>query len=137
MLAHGARHQLQASRAQQAPGAISLEACFDAAGMIGQRLRQAHRVLHRHAGALRHILQHRVRGIAEQRHAAVGPALDRLAVAQHPHFPVDAVTDDRLGAFAHMGEGGMDFGVRHRLTGDRLRGGVVMRDHEVEHLPPR
>ena len=45
-----------------------------------------------------------MRGIAQQRHAAVDPSVDRIAVAQHPHAPVLAVADDALGALADMGE---------------------------------
>ena len=61
-------------------------------------MRQADRVLDRHAGALREVLQHRMGGVAEEDGAAVEPALDRLAVAQHPEPPVAAVADDLAGA---------------------------------------
>ena len=39
------------------------------------------RVLDRHAGALRQRLQRRMRGVAEQHHAALVPMPDRIAVA--------------------------------------------------------
>jgi hypothetical protein len=50
-------------------------------------LRQHHCIFGRHAGALREILQHRMRSIAEQGDAALRPILHRLAVAQDPHAP--------------------------------------------------
>jgi len=37
-----------------------------------------------------------MRGIAEQRDAAVGPVEDRVAVAEYPQFPVIAVLDNLL-----------------------------------------
>ena len=36
---------------------------------------------------MREILQHRMRGIAEQRDAAAAPFVDRRPVAHHPHAP--------------------------------------------------
>jgi len=100
-------------------------------------MRQAHRVLHRLAGALREILQHRMCSVAEQRDAAVHPAFDRIAVAQHPQPPVLAVLDDLLRARMHMAEALHDFLVADRFAGDRLRRIVVIGDDEVEHLPAR
>ena len=51
--------------------------------------RQHGGILDGHGGALRHIRRHRVAGIAEQRHLAVRPAVER--------FPVDD------GPFVHVG----------------------------------
>ena len=97
VLADGARLELDAGGAQEALLAVALERRLDLAGMARDHVREAHGVLHRHAGALREVLQHRVRGIAQERDAAVDPALDRVAVAEHPELPVLAVADDLLG----------------------------------------
>ena len=106
-------------------------------GMGAQHVRQAHRVFHRHAGALREILQHRVRGIAQQRDTAVDPALDRIAVAQYPELPVLAMANDILRTLVDMRETLHHFVVGHRLAGDRLGRVVVAGDDEVEHFPAR
>src|SRR5207302_312790 len=54
-----------------------------AAGFVGAR-GEADRVLQRHGGALREILQHEMRRVAEQRHRPGAPVVHRLAEAQHP-----------------------------------------------------
>ena len=68
-----------------------------------QRLAQGDAVFHRHARALREILQRRVSGIAEERGAAVGPLPDRLAVGSGPALPalgqIDQLASARADAF--------------------------------------
>ena len=136
VLADRARHHLHPRGAGKALRPVGLQRRGKII-MLRQHVRQAHRVLHRLAGALREILQHRVRGIAEQHDAAVDPALGGIAVAQHPEPPVGAVADDVLRPRVHVAKALHHLGVRHRLACDRLRRVVVIGDDEVEHLPAR
>ena len=76
-------------------------------------------------------------GVAQQRHPAVDPFVDRLAIAQHPHVPILAVGDDALRTLADMGEATAHLLDRHGLAGNRLGCIVVVGDDEVEHLPAR
>ena len=137
VLADRARQHLHSCGARKALRAIGFER-RRVIIVLRQHVRQADRVLHRLAGALREILQHRMRGIAEQRDAPVDPALGRIAVAQHPEPPVRAVADDAPApAHAHGAKPCITSSSRHRLAGDRLRRVVVIGDDEVEHLPAR
>src|SRR5262245_9367710 len=102
VLTDGAGEQLHPRSARKALRAIVLQRGRTIVRMLRQHVRQTHRVLHRLTGALREILQHRMRGIAEQRDAAIDPALAWVAVAQHPELPVPAMSDDGLRAFMHM-----------------------------------
>ena len=134
VLADGAGQHLHPRGARKTLRAIVLQR--DGVVLIlRQHVRQAHRVFHRLAGALREILQHRMRGIAEQRDTAVDPALDGIAVAQHPEPPVLAVTNDLPRTFMDVPKTLHHLFVGHRLAGDRLRRVVVIGDDEVEHLP--
>src|SRR3984893_5362958 len=83
VIAERARLKLHAGRAQQALQAVVLERRFNAVGICGDHVRQAHRVFHRHAGALRKILHHRMGGVAEEGNPAVDPILDRITIAEH------------------------------------------------------
>jgi hypothetical protein len=56
-----------------------------------------------------------MRGVAEQHHAAVDPALDRIAVAGHPRLPVLAVMNDRLRARMDVAKT-----FQHLVVGDGL-----------------
>src|SRR4029077_616933 len=96
VLADRAREQLHASGARKTLLAIVFQRGRVIAGMAAQHMRQADRVFHRLAGALREILQHRVGGLTEQHDASIAPSLRRIAVAQYPQLPVLAVTDDAL-----------------------------------------
>src|ERR1039458_27067 len=74
VLADGAGLQLHARGARETLRTITLERSGGVVRKGAQHVRQAHRVLQRHAGALREILHHRVRGIAKQGDAAIDPA---------------------------------------------------------------
>ncbi len=136
VLADGAGQQLHPRGARKALRAVALQR-HGIIIILPEHVRQAHRVLHRLAGALREILQHRMGGIAEQHDAAVDPALDGIAVAQHPEPPVLAVTDDLPRPFVHVLKALHDLFVGYRLAGHRLARIVVVGDDEVEHLPAR
>ena len=95
---------------------------------------EADRVFHRHVAALGEVLQHRMRGVAEQRDAALGPVLDRRAVAQHPHLPGVDLLQQRAHRLALVGEarmklGGVTIGVPAFLVAVG-----VEHDHEIEQL---
>ena len=137
VLADGAGLQLDARGALEALRQVVLQRGGVIVRIVRQHVRQAHRVLQRHAGALREILQGRVRGVAEQHDAAVDPLLQRIAVAQHPELPVLAVADDVLGALMDMDKAAHHLVVGNALARDRLRRVVVVGDDEVEHLPAR
>src|SRR4029078_10803502 len=86
-LAIDARHDLRTSRPQIALLLVG----FEGRRRIVRRDRdffgENDCILGRHAGTLREILQHRVRGIGEQRDATLRPILHRLTVAEDPHAP--------------------------------------------------
>ena len=86
-LAEHARHELHARGAQISQLLVFLERRLVVAAGRLDLVGEADRVFHRGVAALRQILKHRMRGVAEQRDAALGPVLDRRAVAQHPHLP--------------------------------------------------
>jgi len=65
VLADGAGQQLHPRGAREALRPIILQRSRVVIGILRQHMRQAHRVLHRLAGALREILQHRMRGVAQ------------------------------------------------------------------------
>src|ERR1700730_7272619 len=77
-LAVDPRHDLHASGAQIALLLVSLERAGDVVGRFRDLVGEAHSVLARHAGALGEVLQHGVRGVAEQCDAPLGPVLDGL-----------------------------------------------------------
>ena len=135
VIAERARLKLYAGRAQQALQAVILKRRFNAVGICGDHMRQAHRVFHRHAGALRKILHHRMGGVAEEGNPAVDPILDRIPIAEHPQLPVRAVPDDLLRALVHVLEALEHLRLGHRLAGNRLGRVVVICDDEVEDLP--
>jgi hypothetical protein len=66
--------------------------------------RQHHGVFDRHAGALRHEGQHRVRGVAQQRHAALRPGGHRVALVQRglQHRVAGVEQGARLGVVGHV-----------------------------------
>jgi hypothetical protein len=82
--AHQARGNLHARGAHQPRLLVLEERFFEVAFLLVRASRQAQRILERHGGALRQILQHEVGGVAQQRHRPLRPVLDRLAKAQHP-----------------------------------------------------
>src|ERR1700719_2232426 len=135
MIAECARLKLHAGRAQQALQAVALKRRFDALGIRGGHMRKAHRILHRHAGALRKILHHRMGCVAEEGNPAVDPILDGIAIAEHPQPPVRAVPDDLLRALVHVLEALEHLRLGHRLAGNRLGRVVVICDNEIEDLP--
>ena len=59
-----------------------------------QRFAERHRVFERHAGALRQVLQRRMRGVAEQRGEAERPLADRLAVGGGEDIALLVYTSD-------------------------------------------
>src|SRR5580765_3418205 len=69
-----ARGELHPSRAQITLERKGRECRLDAVRLI-EALRQTERIFQRHAGALREILQHRMRRIAQQGYAAFAPLL--------------------------------------------------------------
>src|SRR4029077_20482769 len=135
VIAERARLKLHAGRAQQALQAVALEGRFDAVGICGGHMRKTHRVFHRHAGALRKILHHRVGCVAEEGNPAVDPILDRIPIAEHPQPPGRAVADVLLRALVHVLEPLEHIRLGHRLAGNRLERVVVICDNEIEDLP--
>jgi len=78
------RRDLHPGRPHDAPFLVFDKGFFKVAvGLVGAEP-EAHRILHRHRGALRHVLQHEVRGVAEEGDAPAAPVVDRLAVQEHP-----------------------------------------------------
>src|SRR5690348_9411150 len=73
VLADGAGQKLHAGGARKALGAIGCKRSRVIL-MRGQHMRQADGVLHRLAGALREILQHRMGSVAEKSNTSVDPA---------------------------------------------------------------
>ena len=137
VLADGAGQQLHARGARKALQTITIERACVIVGVCPQHVRQAHRVLQRHAGALREILQHRMRSIAKKSDTAVDPTLHRIAVAQYPEPPVPAVADNIFRAIVEVLEARHHLFIGHRLAGDRFRCIIVIGDDEVEHFPAR
>ena len=135
VVAHQTRLNLNPRRPRRPLAAIGFEGRLDVAGGVRHLMAQTHRVFHRHAGALRHVLQRGVGRIAEQHHAAVAPIQDRIAIAQHPFLPIRAMRDDFLRARMHMLEAQHHLLMRHRLPCHRLRRVIVIGDDEVERLP--
>src|SRR5258708_18651125 len=81
----GARNRLDDRGARLAVGLVTGERAFDVVAI--NRLETAGEhcgVLDRGCGALRHIGRHRMAGIAEQRHPAVAPMWQRLALQDRP-----------------------------------------------------
>jgi len=82
--AHQARRNLHPGSSYESSFLIVLKSFWkipiDLIGAGGQ----AHRVFERHGGALREVLEHEVRGVAQQRDRPLRPVLHRLAEAQHP-----------------------------------------------------
>lgn len=105
--------------------------------MRGYLVGQADAILDGHARALREILQGRVRGVAQQRHAPVDPVVHRIAIAQHPKLPIRAVADDVLRARVDVFEAAHHVALRAGLPGDWFGRVVVIRHDQVEHLPAR
>src|SRR5689334_643595 len=97
-----ARLQLQACGAQDALPVVIDEGALDVAIGRLSTFGEAHRVLEGHAGALREVLQHRMRRVTEQHDAALRPSLHRIAIAQHPHLPVGTVSNDVLHVLVRM-----------------------------------
>ena len=96
---------------------------------------QAHRVLHRHRRALRHVLQHEVRGVAEQRDASLDPVVHRLAVEQHP-APVLLRRAHQLGRLLAVVREQRQHLVGHRELVVPAAGVLAdHRGHQVEELP--
>jgi aminocarboxymuconate-semialdehyde decarboxylase len=129
------RGDLHARRAHQ-PRLLIFQECLwkIAVGRVGAHA-QAHRILHRHGRALREVLQHEVRRIAEQRHRSVAPVIHRIAEAQHPapEFLGHAHQVHRL--FAVMREERQHFLRRSLFV---VPAGGVLADHrgdEVEKFP--
>ena len=74
-------------------------------------------------------------GIAQQRHPALGPVLDRLAVAQNPAPPLGWNFQELARLVHDVAEAGEDFLAVSRLVdADALHLGLERRD-EVERLP--
>jgi hypothetical protein len=70
-----------------------LERARPVVAVHAQRLAERDRIFHRHARSLRHVLRCGVRGVAQQRHAAVRPAVDRVAVGGGPALPAARQVD--------------------------------------------
>ena len=135
VLAQRARLELDTCGAQQPAVSIGPQRPLDIGRILRHHVRQTDCVLHRHAGALRHVLEHGMGGIAEQCHAAVYPARRRLAVAEHPESPVTAVVDDLSRPLVHVREARHDLLLRYRHPGRRFGSLVLRGDHQIENLP--
>src|SRR5436190_4581716 len=85
--AHLARHEDDARRSGDARALVEREGGIDVVAARGERAAEGHRILERHARALREVLEERMGGVAEQRRAAVRPGRDRLAVGGRPAPP--------------------------------------------------
>src|SRR5271170_7069590 len=134
-LAYRPRPELYPRRMRNAQRLVRLQRVLDIAGLIGDELRQGDAVLHRHAGALREILQHRGGGIAQQSNPSIDPAVGRLTVTQDPELPIRTVFDDALGPRVDVLEASLDLFDGRRLAGHGFLDVVVIGDHEVDHLP--
>ncbi len=106
---------------------------------LGERVRAAveqvaeqHGVLQRLAGALRRVVQHGVRRVAEQRHPAVGPRVHRVPVHQDPRLPLLAQRQQPLRRLAQRGERPPHGLLVHGHPGDGLGGAVLHAGREVE-----
>jgi len=126
---------LHAGGAHQPRLLVVLERLLEvAAGGVGAGA-EADRVLHRHRRALRHVLQHEVRGVAEQRDAPLHPVVHWLAVEQHP-APVLLRRAHQLGRLLAVVREQRQHLVRHReLVVAAARMFADHRGDQVEELP--
>src|SRR5206468_9903801 len=104
------RHDLHAPGAQIARRLVGLERGGKVALQLLDLVGEADRVLDRHAGTLRQILQHRMRRIAKERDAAAAPVLDRWPVAQDPHAPALDLAEEETHWLAGLGKSLVELG---------------------------
>ena len=94
--AHFACRQYHTRSSRNARLLVHAEGCVEIAAGAFKRRGQRRRILDRHAGALRQVLQHRVRGVAQQRQPVLGPGLDRVAVGGGLLLPAKATSAGAL-----------------------------------------